>query len=332
MTHPIVAYDVRPDELGDVDACMSRTGVEIIIRNTRLELAGIDDLPETDAVSILGQSIVDAELMAALAERGVKYLSTRTVGFDHIDLDAAKNFGITVGHVTYPPNSVAEYTVMLILMTLRRMKLVMHRAQIQDFSLMGSQGSELGNSTVGILGTGRIGAMVANFIKPFGTRVLATDPYPKSELEGIVEYVDLDTMLAESDLVTLHAPASEANHHLIGAERLAKMRKGATIVNCGRGDLIDAEALISALESGHLAGAALDVLENDLEYFHRDVRLGTIRHRNLVLLRSFPNVLVTPHIAFYTREVVSAMVEQSVDSLLEMRKSGTSPLVVGGAV
>lgn len=328
MTDPIVAFDVRPDEMDDIYRCATSRQCEIVTRPSSLSAAVLADVPKTNAISILGNSKVDAEVMKVLADRGIRYLSTRTVGFDHIDLDAARELGVKVAHVSYPPNSVAEYTVMLILMTLRRMKLVMHRAGIQDFSLAGSQGKELGNSTVGIIGTGRIGAMVAQLIKPFGTRILANDLYPKKELEGIVEYVDLDTLLEQADLVTLHAPAATENHHMINADAIAKMQPGSVIVNCGRGDLIEPEALISALESGHLAGAALDVVENDLDYFHRDVRFGTIRHRNLVLLRSFPNVLVTPHIAFYTREVVSAMVEQSVDSLLELRETGSSPLLV----
>ncbi len=324
MTDPIVAFDVRPDEMDDIYRCATSRNCEIVTRPASLSAAVLADVPHTDAISILGNSKVDADVMKMLADRGVRYLSTRTVGFDHIDLDAAREYGVKVAHVMYPPNSVAEYTVMLILMTLRRMKLVMHRAGIQDFSLVGSQGKELGNSTVGIIGTGRIGTMVAELVKPFGSRILAYDPLPKDSLQGVVEYVDFDTLMRESDLVTLHAPAAPENHHMINAEAIKKMQPGSVIVNCGRGDLIEPEALIAALESGHLAGAALDVVENDLDYFHRDVRFGTIRHRNLVLLRSFPNVLVTPHIAFYTREVVSAMVEQSVDSLLELRKNGSS--------
>lgn len=330
MVHPIIAFDVRPDEIDDITRTSTSRGVEIVICQDPVSEAALHDLPTTDAISILGQSKLDAEALGILAKRGIKFVSTRTVGFDHIDVDAARELGITVSNVNYPPNSVAEYAVMLILMTLRRMKLVMHRARIQDFSLAGSQGRELGNSTVGIVGTGRIGAMVARLIKPFGPRILACDPYPDQTLaaQGTVEYVDLETLAQTCDLITLHAPALPENHHMISADIIRSMPTGAMIINCGRGELIDPEALIDALEDGHIGGAALDVLENDLQYFHRDVRLGTIRHRNLVLLRSFPQVVVTPHIAFYTREVVTAMVEQSIDSLLDLRTSGTSQFTV----
>lgn len=330
MAQPILAFDVRPDEVDDITRTAATRNIEIITRSSPVSLNALEEMPDTDAISVLGQSILDEQALEKLAERGVKFISTRTVGFDHIDLKAATKLGIAVGHVNYPPNSVAEYAVMLILMSLRRMKLVMHRAQIQDFSLAGSQGRELGNSTVGIVGTGRIGAMVARLIKPFGPKIYATDLYPNKELEeeGVVEYVDLETLAKKCDLISLHAPAGPENHHIISEKIIRSMPPGAMIINCGRGELIDPEALISALEDGHIGGAALDVLENDLQYFHRDVRLGTIRHRNLVLLRSFPQVLVTPHIAFYTQEVVTAMVEQSVDSLMEMRATGESKFKV----
>lgn len=327
---PLVAFDVRPDEIDFFTACERKTGCEIRQLPAPLNLESLADMPETDIVSILGNSAVNRHLMAALADRSVSYLSTRTVGFDHIDLDAARRYGIRVGHVSYPPNSVAEYTIMLILMTLRRMKLVMQRAEIQDFALAGSQGKEIGQATIGIIGTGRIGALVAQLIKPFGARILAYDPYPKETLQGVVEYVDFDTLISQSTLVTLHAPAAPENRYLLNAESIARMQRGVLIINCSRGELIDSEALISALETGHVGGGAFDVLEDDLRYFHQDIRFDTITNRNLVLLRSFPNVLVTPHIAFYTSEVVSAMVSQSVDSLLQLRQTGSSELLVGG--
>lgn len=328
MTGPIVAFEVRPDEMGDVERCAASRNCEIITTTLPLSADTLGDTPKTDTVSVLGRSKINDELMQKLAEYGIRFVSTRTVGFDHIDVKAARKYGIKVAHVTYPPNSVAEYTIMLILMTMRRMKSIMRRTEVQDFSLVGSQGKELGNSTVGIIGTGRIGSAVARLLKPFGTRIIATDPFPNESLGDIVEYVDLETLMSGSDLITLHAPAAPENHHMLNAELIGKMRPGSAIVNCGRGDLIDPKALISAVESGHIAEVALDVLENDLEYFHRDARFETIRNSDLMLLRSFPNVLVTPHIAFYTKEVVSAMVEQSIDSLLELRNTGSSDLVV----
>lgn len=330
MPVPVVAFDVRPDELADFERCAVTFDCEIRVFADQLTAASLEKAPASDVVSILGNSRVDAELLGVLADRGVRYLSTRTVGFDHIDVAAANALGIKVAHVQYPPNSVAEYTVMLILMTLRQMKRIQLRCDAQDFSLAGNQGRELGASTVGVVGTGSIGAHVARLVKAFGARVLAYDPYPNDSLAEIVEYVSFDELMSTADVVTLHAPATPENTHLLNAASIAKMRPGAMIVNCARGELIDSAALIAALETGQISAAGLDVIENDLRYFHQDARLATITDRNLVLLRGFPNVVVTPHIAFYTREVVTSMVELSIESLLALRATGNHRLLVTG--
>lgn len=322
------AFDVRPDEMGCFTLCEERLDVEVRQHADQLTVDTLDSCRGAAGVSVLGVSKVDAEVAAGLAERGVRFVATRSIGYDNVDMEACAKLGIRVSHAEYPPESVAEYTVMLLLMSLRKMKLVLHRAEIQDYSLEGSVGRQLSELTVGILGAGRIGAGVARRLKPFGCRILAHDMYPNDALRDTVEYVDFDTLIASSDVLTLHAPALPENHHIIDAPQFEAMRDDVTIINCGRGDLIHTAALISAIESGKVGGAALDVLENDLKYFHRDNRLNVLRNHNLALLRSFPNVIVTPHIAFYTDHVVGEMVGCAIAALNDFNTVGRTRLEV----
>jgi len=208
------------------------------------------------------------------------------------------------------------------------MRTVLHRAEMQDYSLQGAVGRQVSQMTVGIFGAGRIGGAVARRLKPFGCRILAHDTYENPDLAGVVEFVPLETLLRESDAITLHAPALPQNHHMIDTDQFAMMRDGVMLVNCGRGDLIHTAALIEAIESGKVSGVALDVIENDLQYFHHDHRMGVIRNRNLAVLRSFPNVTLTPHIAFYTESVMADMVGGAMKALVDFAEQGSTPLEV----
>jgi D-lactate dehydrogenase len=212
---------------------------------------------------------------------------------------------------------VADYTVMMILLGIRKLKYIRLRAAVQDYTLEGKLACELGNLTVGIVGTGRIGACLAHELTGFGCRMLAFDPYPREELEGIVEYTDLVTLLSESDVITLHAPATEKNYHMLDARAFALMKPGAGLVNCARGPLVDSDALIEAIESGRLGFACLDTVENEYGLYYYNRMGKPLDNRQLAILNSFPNVITTPHMAFYTEEAVSDMVENSLLGTLE---------------
>lgn len=276
------------------------------------------------SISIL-TSQVTADVLEALHQAGVRYISTRTIGYDHIDTTYAAKLGIHVGNVSYSPNSVADYTLMLILMATRRMKSILCHALVQNFSLDGVQGRELPNLTVGVVGTGRIGRTVITRLTGFGCRILACDLYQNEDVKAFAKYVDLDTLFRESDVVTLHMPATAENYHMIGKENLAKMRHGAILVNTGRGSLVDSAALIDALEAGTLGGAALDVIENEVGLYYNDLQDRPLANRDLALLKSFPNVIVTPHTAFYTDQAVSDMVENSIKSCLAVENGEKNP-------
>lgn len=255
-------------------------------------------------------------------------ISTRTIGYDHVDIEAAKEFGIHVSNVSYSPECVADYTVMLMLMSLRRMKRIMQRGEINDFSLPGIQGRELPNLTVGVLGTGRIGQAVIRDLSGFGCKIYAYDKYENENVKGYAEYTDLDTIYKECDLITLHMPLAEDNFHLIGKEAFGKMKDGVVIVNTARGGLIDTKALIEAIESGKAGAAGLDVIEDEFGMYYYDRKSDVLSKRDLYILRGFPNVIVTPHMAFYTDQAVSDMVKHSIESCILREEGKEDPWAV----
>ncbi len=273
-------------------------------------------------------SKIDRELMKKFHDMGVKMISTRTVGYDHVDIEAAKEFGIHVSNVSYSPECVADYTLMLMLMSLRRMKRIMQRGEINDFSLPGIQGRELPNLTVGVLGTGRIGQAVIRDLSGFRCKIYAYDRYETDAVKEYAEYADLDTICRECDLITLHMPLLEDNFHLIDRERIQKMKEGVVIVNTARGGLIDTKALIEGIESGRIGAAGLDVIEDEFGMYYYDRKSDVLSKRDLYILRGFPNVVVTPHMAFYTDQAVSDMVKHSIESCLLREEGKEDPWAV----
>ncbi|MDO4292405.1 MAG: D-isomer specific 2-hydroxyacid dehydrogenase family protein [Eubacteriales bacterium] len=255
---------------------------------------------------------VTAELIEAWKRAGVRHISTRTIGFDHIDLEAAGRCGMAVSNVTYSTGSVADYTVMLILMALRRMKSILKRAEGMDYSLQGNIGRELGGLTVGVVGTGRIGRHVMRNLSGFGCRLLACDPFENEEARRYGSYCAQEELFAQSDVITFHTPAEKSSFHLVNADTLGQMKPGVVLVNTARGSIIDTAALIDALESGKVGAAALDVIEGELGIFYGDYKYQVIGHREMSILKDLPNVLMLPHMAFYTENAVSDMVEHSI--------------------
>lgn len=260
---------------------------------------------------------VSAETLRALRLAGVEHLSTRSIGFDHIDLGAARDLGITVQNVVYGPDGVADYTVMLILMALRDAVAVVGAARRQDFRLRPARGRELRDLTVGVVGVGHIGGAVVRRLQAFGCRLLA---WGGGRAAWPAERVDLDDLLARSDVVTLHLPLDARTRHLIGREQIASMRPGALLVNTSRGALVDTAALVEALEGGHLGGAALDVLEGEEGIFYLDRTTAPVEHRFLSRLQRRPDVVVTPHTAYYTERALHDTVEATLRDCLRFER------------
>lgn len=264
-----------------------------------------------DCISIVSTAMPE-NLIVRFRALGVRMISTRTVGYDHVDLKTAKTVGMHVSNATYSPDCVADYTVMLMLMALRRMKRIMQRADIHDFSLPGTIGRELRDCTVGVLGTGKIGKTVLRDLQGFGCRLLAYSRHPDPEVKA--EYVSLEELYAQSDVISFHLPLTEESFHMVDHAAIARMKDGVVLVNTARGGLIQTEALIEGLECGKIGAAALDVLENENGLFHFDKKSDQIGHRAMSILKDMPNVIFTPHMAFYTEEAIGDMVGHSVES------------------
>jgi D-specific alpha-keto acid dehydrogenase len=269
-------------------------------------------------ISVGHQSRITSPHLVALRDAGVRYVSTRSVGYDHIDLQCAERLRIAVEHVDYSPDSVADYTLMLMLMAVRNAKCTINRVQTRDYRLASEPGKELRDMTVGVVGSGRIGAAVIARLRGFGCRILAHDRCPETS----AEYVSLDELLQRSDVVTLHTPLNADTYHLLSRQRIEQMRYGAFIINTGRGALLDTEALLAALESGQLGGAALDVLEGEEGVFYSDCSDRTIEIPLLARLGRLPNVLITPHTAYYTDHSLRDIVENTLINCL--RSEGRS--------
>jgi len=312
----LAVFSYRTDETAYFDKFIEQYNVDAVFTNEAPTLENAEFVKGCDCISIITTK-VDAKLLEKLKECGIKFISTRTIGYDHIDIEYAHKIGIGVGNVSYSPNSVAEYTVMLILMANRKVKYILERSIGQDYSLKGKQGKELINQTVGVIGTGRIGETVIKNLSGFGTKIIAYDLYEKETVKEMATYVSLDKLLRDSDVITMHTPLTIENYHLINEETIAKMKSGVVIINTARGALIDTTAFIDGIESGKIGAAALDVIEDETDVFYNDFKYSPIKNRELAILMSFPNVTVMPHTAFYTDQAVSDMVENSILSCIE---------------
>lgn len=285
-----------------------------------LSADNIESVAGYEAVVINNKSILPAELITRMGELGVKLLSSRCIGYNHIDIDAAHRMGIHVCNTTYPPYGVAEFAIMLMLMALRKCKPAIWRMQVNDYSLEGLLGRELRTMTVGVMGTGRIGRAVIDYLGGFGCKILAYDPYPAQDLaarEG-VEYVGLDELYRDSDLITVHVPLMNSTRNIIDAGAIAKMKDGVVLINVSRGELVDTDALIDAVESEKVGALAMDVFEDEGGIYHENRMNDIISNRKMAYLRQFPNVLLTNHIAFYTDVDVDSMVEDGIANIPAM--------------
>lgn len=308
----VYVYSMRDfDELPDFKRFCEKYDVEWAYTKETPCMENLDDAKGFDVVNII-TTVIDKKMIDRWKAHGVKCIATRTIGYDHIDYAYAKSVGMGVIHITYSPSSVADYTIMMMLMGCRKIKHIMQTAAVQDFTLKGKIGLELPNCTVGIIGTGKIGKTVIEHLKGFGCKILAYDIYESDEVRQNAEYVELDKIFTNCDIISLHAPATNDNYHMIGKAAIDKMKQGVILINCARGSLIDTQALIDGVESGKIGFAGLDVIEQEsgLYYFNR---VGDpLNNPQLAILKSYSNVLVTPHTAFYTDEAVANMVENSL--------------------
>lgn len=256
---------------------------------------------------------LDARVLETLHAGGTRLIALRSAGFNHVDLEAADALGLTVARVpAYSPHAVAEHAVAMVLSLNRKVYRAHNRVREGNFALDGLLGFDLHGKTVGVVGTGKIGRIFAGLMHGFGCRVLAFDPFPHPEVEALGQYVPLETLLAESDVISLHCPLTPETHHLIDAAAVARLKPGAMLVNTSRGALVDTQAAIDGLKSGRIGYLGLDVYEEEENLFFEDLSDRVIQDDVFSRLLTFPNVLITGHQAFFTAEAVTAIAETTL--------------------
>ncbi|SHO44374.1 D-isomer specific 2-hydroxyacid dehydrogenase family protein [Anaerocolumna xylanovorans] len=314
----IAVYELRQDEKKKLEELKEKHGIELVTTGKTLNKQTLKLCAGCEGVSILGRSSLDEELLAGLKKQGTGYISTRTIGYNHIDARFAKEIGLKICNAGYPPKGVAEFAVMLMLLTLRHYKPAMWRQNVNDYSLFGLTGQELGNQTVGVIGTGNIGMEVLKILSGFGCKLVASDKWEKEEGKKYAQYVSLDELYRVSDIITLHVPLLEENRHFINKEAIDKMKTGVILINTARGELMDIEALTEGIESQKIGALGLDVFEKEEGIYHADRKTDILKNRDMVYLRQFPNVVMTQHMAFYTKANIDSMVTWGIEGILDM--------------
>lgn len=266
-----------------------------------------------DAVCAFVNSDINELAIQRMHDNGVKVLAMRCAGYSNVDIKAAKDKLTVVRVPAYSPHAVAEHALALLLSLNRRIYRAYIRTRDFNFNISGLTGIDLYGKTAGIIGTGKIGKVFINICHGLGMRVLAYDPYPDTSIDA--EYVSLDRLFAESDIISLHCPLTENTHHIIDRKAFDEIKQGAIIINTSRGALIDSEALLDALNSGKLRGAALDVYEEEANVFYEDMSDKIIKDDTLALLMSRPNVLITSHQGFLTEEALENIAEVTIQNL-----------------
>lgn len=321
----IAFFDTKPYDKASFDKYV-RDDIIIKYYETKLNEDTVELAKGCDAVCVFVNDVVNAKVIDELVGLGVKVVALRSAGFNNVDMKHA--FGrIHVLRVpAYSPYAVAEHAMALLLTSIRRIHKAYIRTRDFNFSLQGMTGFDLHGKTIGVVGTGRIGRAFISICKGFGMKVLAYDKFPASDLmnDG-VKYVELDELMKESDIISLHCPLMEETYHLIDEKSIEKCKKGVVIINTSRGALVDAEALLNAIKSRKVGAACLDVYEEESDFFFEDYSGHILDDDVLARLISMPNVIVTSHQAFLTEEALMNIAETTINNLTELFRDGTCP-------
>ncbi|MDR3190803.1 MAG: D-2-hydroxyacid dehydrogenase [Lactobacillaceae bacterium] len=312
----IFAYFVRDDEIEYFDN-WAKQHPEVEVEYTS-EILTLDNVARAKGADVINTMLmpVTAEIIAELSSYGINIITTKNVGTDNIDFDAARKYGFKISNVpSYSPNAIAEHAVMQILRSLRQAKVVDARILTHDLRWAPTIGRELRMQTVGVIGTGNIGRVVIQILQGFGAKVVAYDLYRNADIETQGLYVDsLEELYRQADVISLHVPGVPANDRMINADTIALMKDRAVLVNVSRGNLVDTNAVLAALDSGKLAAFALDAYEAETGVFNADWRDRPFPDARLAAMLERQDILVTPHSAFYTDKAVEEMVTKSLDN------------------
>ncbi|WP_371815859.1 2-hydroxyacid dehydrogenase [Marinobacterium sp. xm-d-420] len=324
-------FSARKDEKSYLIDAFEASGHEVMFEEVHLNRKTAELAAGFDAVVVFVNDQLDESCLERLAELSVKTVALRCAGYNNVNLDAAKRLGLSVVRVpAYSPYAVAEHALTLLMTLNRHVHKAYNRVREGNFLLDGLVGRDIHRKTVGVVGTGNIGSVFCQIMRGFDCRLLAYDPNPSQDLiEQGVEYVELDSLLEQSDFISLHCPLTAQTHHLISERALALMKPKAMLINTSRGGLVDTKAVINALKQGGLSGLAIDVYEEEADLFFEDQSNRVIADDDLMRLMTFPNVIVTGHQAFLTEEALTNIAQTTAINLtcLEQNASCENQLV-----
>jgi len=321
----VAVFSTKPYDRQFLEAANAESGANYQLRflEPRLSMETVVLAAGAEAVCVFVNDVASAPVLEALHAQGTRLLALRCAGFNNVDLAAARRLGISVGRVpAYSPEAVAEHTVAMILALNRNIHRAHARVRESNFALDGLLGFDMKGRTVGVVGTGRIGAAFARIVRGFSCRVLAYDPYPDAALG--LEYVAMDELLAESDIISLHCPLTPSTQHLIDATAVGKMKRGVMLINTSRGALVDTRAVIRGLKNGAIGHLGLDVYEEEADLFFEDLSGQVLQDDIFARLLTFPNVLITAHQAFLTREALQAIAHTTIDNVRGFIETGSA--------
>lgn len=315
----VIVYSVREDEILLFEEMSKKYNMELKLIEDKLDENSVHLASGYDSLIFLAEDIVNKYVLETINYFGISYIVSRSTGVDNVDSVTANRLNIRIANVPfYSPNSVSEYTILLVLSILRNFHLYINRVSIGDFRIKGLIGKEIRNQTFGIIGTGRIGELTIEHLKGLRAKnVLIYDLIEKEKLKQFGVYTSLDDLYSKSDVIIYHLPLTSDTKYILCNDSINKMKDGVIVVNVSRGAIINTADLLASLKSGKISAAAIDVYENELPYFRFDKRESYIEDNILRELLSLPNVIITPHCAFYTDESVSNMVSTSLENINE---------------
>jgi D-lactate dehydrogenase len=320
----VAVFSTKPYDRFFLEEAAAGTAHALTFLETSLEAQTTALANGADAICAFVNDRLDASCLAELASLRVRLVALRCAGFNNVDLVRARELGLTIARVpAYSPHAVAEHTLALILTLDRKIHRAYNRVREGNFALEGLLGFDLHGKTVGIVGTGKIGEIVAGILKGFGCELLGYDPFPNPACAALgLRYVSKTELLAASDVITLHCPLTPETRHFIDAEALAMCKRGFMLVNTSRGAVVDTRAVIRGLKDGAVGSLALDVYEEEEDLFFRDLSADVIQDDVFARLLTFPNVLITGHQAFFTREALTSISETTIGNITAFERTG----------
>lgn len=321
----IVFYSAKSYDQQAFEEANDEVSHELVFLQVHLNEHSLELTAGAKAICVFVNDVVDAAILDKLAAKGIKIIALRCAGFNNVDIDAARRLGISVVRVpAYSPHAVAEHTLALILTLNRKIHRAYNRVREGNFALDGLLGVDMHGLSVGVVGTGRIGANVVRILEGFGCKVLMSDPYPDASLSTeLARYVDTDTLWRDSDIISLHCPLTPDTHHLIDTCVIDTMKPGAMLINTSRGGLIDSRAVISGLKSGRIGALGLDVYEEEADLFFEDLSGVILQDDVFARLLTFPNVVITGHQGFFTANALRSIARTTLQNVRDLEVTGS---------